>query len=179
DQGEVRAELEARLSRCAGLVGPEESVLAEASAWVRRAAEAGDPVARADLALSGEASGPNAYAGVSRAELVREALIRRPVDAIPLAGAYAAATIPAHTQPGSPDASAETREAEWANNAWWLAECAVAHTCERERALQGLRDVYVEYEIEEILAREQLILGSVATGQWTDATLEKLGILAP
>ncbi len=179
DRDVVGAELESRLARCGGLNAEVDNPMAAATAWVERAAQAGDPVALADVALSAGEHSEDGASDTGIPARLREALRARPADALPLAGRYVAARLHALEAGTAPGAAGDARELRWASNAWWLAECSLIHACARQQALSRLRAAYLGYEVDEILSREQLIHRSIEQGRWSEETLALLGLTPP
>jgi hypothetical protein len=58
-----------------------------------------------------------------------------------------------------------------------LSTCTHLNQCERAEVLNGMREAYKAYEVDEILLLESTIDQAVRTGIWTDETFAGLWIV--
>lgn len=168
----LKEKLEAGMIRCGRLATEVPDLWGASEFWLGRAAQNNDPLALAELALTAEFAMDferDKYTDEQRAQLVIEALKARPAEALRLATQYVANF---HVDSNPP-------AAQWANAGWWLAECRYTRTCDRGAILEQLTRETLEYEMDEILRLERLIVDSVESGAWSELTLAELGFGSP
>jgi hypothetical protein len=154
------------INRCGRLAQKVDDLVSAADGWLILAVVGGDPLALAELAIRDLVGAPPVMTASERVRRVQEALRARPSEALSIANQFVA----------NSTATANV-EAGWANDAWWLSTCTHLNQCERAEVLNGMREAYKAYEVDEILLLESTIDQAVRTGIWTDETFARLWIV--
>jgi len=154
------------INRCGRLAQKVDDLVSAADGWLILAVVGEDPLALAELAIRDLVGAPPVMTASERVRRVQEALRARPREALSIANQFVA----------NSTATANV-EASWANDAWWLSTCTHLNQCERAEVLNGMREAYKAYEVDEILLLESTIDQAVRAGIWTDETFARLWIV--